>query len=120
MSCVFIAAGAVGLVYHLSDFKAPQQSQYEVVLVLLLRLTAIVCGIFMLRGSNWARWVALAWIAYHLVLSFFHSRQEVAAHGLFLLLVAYFLFRREASRYFRPGEGREDFDNEFQRPGSVN
>ena len=34
---------------------------------------AIVCGVFLLRGHNWARWLALAWIAFHVVLSAFHA-----------------------------------------------
>ncbi len=37
----------------------------------------------MLRGSNWARWLALAWIAFHVFLSFLHSWQQVLVHCLF-------------------------------------
>ena len=117
MSCLFIAAGTVGLVYHLSDFKAQQAFQYEVVLILLLRITAIVCGIFMLRGSNWARWVAVTWIAYHFILSFFHSLQEAIMHGLFLALIAYFLFRKEESTYFRHGARQQGLGSKPQSPG---
>jgi hypothetical protein len=119
MSCLFIAAGGVGLVYHLGDLKETQQSLYEVVPVLLLRVTAIACGIFMLRGSNWARWVAVAWIAFHFILSFFHSRQEAIMHGLFFVLIAYFLFREEASMYFRPGGRVKDLESTPQSPGDA-
>ena len=104
LSCVFLAAGAIGFAYHLTDFKAQQPFQYELVWISAVRLTAIVCGVFMLRGSNWARWLALAWIAFHVVVSFFHSWQQVVMHSLLLLLIAYFLFRPEAGAYFRHRE----------------
>jgi hypothetical protein len=69
--------------------------------VFALRLTAIVCGVYMLRGSNWARWLTLLWIGYHVVLSAFHSVQEVVVHALLLAVFAYFLFRPKAREYFR-------------------
>ena len=49
---LFIVAGTVGLVYHATEFKTDGPFQYELVLVCLIRLLAIVCGAFMLRGSN--------------------------------------------------------------------
>jgi membrane protein implicated in regulation of membrane protease activity len=54
----------------------------------------------MLRGSNWARWLAIAWLAYHVVLSAFHGWQETIVHFLFFAGVAYLLFRPNASAYF--------------------
>src|SRR5262249_39079375 len=61
---------------------------------------AIVCGVFLLRGSNWARWLLLAWIAFHVVLSAFHNVFELAMHSLLLVVVAYCLFRPRTSAYF--------------------
>ena len=55
----------------------------------------------MLRGHNWARWLALAWIVYHVILSAFHMLSELAIHILFCAILAYFLFRPTATRYFR-------------------
>ncbi len=57
----------------------------------------------MLRGHNWARWLALAWIAFHVVLSAFHALAELAVHSLFCAIMAYFLFRPAANGYFRAG-----------------
>ena len=100
---LFIAAGAVGFVFHAGDFKVHGPFQYDLVWVCLVRLLAIVCGIFILRpGNNWARWLLLVWIAYHVTLSTFHSLSEVLIHSLLLAVVAYFLLRPQASRYFRP------------------
>lgn len=55
----------------------------------------------MLRGHNWARWLLVTWIAYHVILSAFHAWSELAMHALLLAVVAYFLFRSRASAYFR-------------------
>jgi len=46
----------------------------------------------------------LAWVAFHVGISFFDSLQKVVVHGLILLLIAYFLFRPEARTYFRHRE----------------
>jgi hypothetical protein len=105
ISCVFVAAAAFGLAYHLIEF-AQHPFQYDIVWVCLVRLTAIVCGVFMLRGSNWARWLIMVWIAYHLVLSAFHSFHPLVVHGLLFTVFAYFLFRPQATEYFHAkGEG---------------
>ena len=101
ISWLFIAAGVIGLAYHATEFKADRPFQYDVGWVCLVRLLAILCGVFMLRGSNWARWLLLVWIAFHVVLSAFHSLFELVIHSLLFAVVAYFLFRPQASAYFR-------------------
>jgi hypothetical protein len=100
---LFIVAGTVGLVYHATEFKIDGPFQYELVLVCLIRLFAIVCGVFLLRGRDWARWGILIWIAYHVVLSAFHPLSELVMHSLLFVVVAWFLLRPRASAYFRGG-----------------
>jgi hypothetical protein len=101
ISWLFVAAGVIGLAYHATGFKAWRPFEYDAVWVCLVRLLAILCGVFMLRGSNWARWLLLVWIAYHVILSAFHSVFEVVIHSLLFGVVAYFLLRPQASAYFR-------------------
>ncbi|SRR6266446_8774760 len=101
ISWLFVAAGVIGLAYHATEFKADEPFQFDVVWVCFVRLLAILCGVFMLRGSNWARWLLLAWIAYHVFLSAFHSLSELVMHSLLFAVVAYFLFRPRTSSYFR-------------------
>jgi hypothetical protein len=100
ISWLFIAAGAVGLAYHATEFKALRPSKYELVWVSFVRLLAIVAGVFMLRGRNWARWLLVLWLAYHVGLSFLHTPFELIVHGLLFLAVLYFLFRAPARVYF--------------------
>jgi hypothetical protein len=108
LACLLIATGTIGIAYHLSDFNAKHLFEHENIWILLVRITAIISGAFMLRGSNWARWLSLGWIAFHLILSFFHSVREVAVHGLLFALFAWLLFRPDARAYFhRPGAQRK-------------
>jgi hypothetical protein len=96
---IFILTGAIGLAYHASEFRtAPLRGA---VLVTLVRVLAIVAGIFMLRGSNWARWLALAWLAFHVVLSIFHPILELIFHALLFVIIVYFLLCPRANQYFR-------------------
>ena len=101
ISLVFVAAGVIGLAYHLTGFKAWHPFQHDILWVFLVRLIAVVCGVYMLRGSNWARWLTVVWIAYHVILSGFHSLDELAAHSVLFAVSAYVLFRPEAMKYFR-------------------
>lgn len=93
---IFIVVGVIALLYHL---RHPFEE--GLVWVCFVRLLAIVGGAFMLRGFDWARWLLVVWIAYHVILSAFHSVFEVVIHGLLFGVVVYFLFRAQASAYFR-------------------
>jgi hypothetical protein len=101
IGCIFIAAGVIGFAYHVTEFKTLRPFEYDLLWVVLLRLLAILGGVFVLRGHNWARWLLVIWIAYHVILSAFHSWFEVVVHGLLFAVVAYVLFRQRASAYFR-------------------
>ncbi len=100
LSCLYIAVGAIGLAYHLRELMALQPDSVWIELTALL---AILSGAFMLRGRNWARWLALAWMAFHVAISFPVLRQ-VMIHSLFLAVIAWLLFRPDARRYFRRRE----------------
>ena len=94
---LFALAGSIGFGYHL----AHRPFERDVILISAIRLMAVLGGAFLLLGHNWARWLLLAWLAFHVVVSAFHSLQEVAAHVVLFLLFAYFLFRPPAAGYFR-------------------
>jgi len=101
IACVYILAGAVGFARHLIEFSAQRRFPYDIVWAELVSVIAIVAGVYMLRRHNWARWLALAWMAFHVVLSAFHTLPEFAIHCLFCVILVYFLFRPAATRYFR-------------------
>jgi hypothetical protein len=109
LAWVYIAAGAVGFAYHLKDFTA-RPFQFENLWIEFVRILAIVSGAYMLRGKNWARWLAMAWIAFHVAISFFHSWGQLAMHAAVLVTFAVVLFRRPATEYFR-GAGSSGNDS---------
>jgi hypothetical protein len=100
LSLILLAAGLIGLIYHLTEFKASHPFASDIIWISLVRLIAVVSGVFMLRGSSWGRWLAIVWLAFHVVLSAFHSWTQLAVHVLFLTVFAYFLFRPQATAYF--------------------
>jgi len=101
ISWLFLATGAIGLTYHATEFKAQRPFENDAVWVCLVRLLAILCGAFMLRGGNWARWLLVVWMGYHIVLSALHSPLQLFVHSLLFAVILYFLFRPQATAYFR-------------------
>ena len=69
-------------------------------MVHLSHLASIVAGLFMLRGHNWARWLLVAWIAFHIVISALHSVLQLLIHVVIFGVILFFLFRRPANTYF--------------------
>lgn len=99
---IYVLTGAVGFAVHLAEFRTTQIS--ETAWLEAVRLLAVAAGVFMLRGCNWARWLALAWIGFHVILSALHTVFEMAMHLLFCIIIAYVLLRPAAQTYFRaPG-----------------
>ena len=99
ISCLFILSGIAGIIYHASELKEIA-TRPEEVWVLVVRLLAIVGGIYTLRGANWARWLLVAWIVYHVILSFYHSAAELAMHAVLMVVVLIALFHKGANAYF--------------------
>lgn len=97
---LFIVAGVVGIVYHAAEIHLNALFGNDLLFALVVRLLAVVGGIVMLRGANWGRWLLIAWLAYHVVLSYFHSWPQTAMHAVLLVVIAIILFRPEANRYF--------------------
>src|SRR5688572_21812893 len=81
ISYLFIISGVVGIIYHASELKEIA-TRRDVIWVLTVRLLAVVGGIYALRGATWARWLLVAWIVYHVILSFYHSTAELAMHAV--------------------------------------
>jgi hypothetical protein len=100
IACLYLMVGVVAFAYHFRELLPLQPDGASIELTESL---AVVAGVFMLRGHNWARWLALAWIAFHVVLSIFNADRGLVVHSLLCLLIAWCLFRPEAARYFNGG-----------------
>jgi hypothetical protein len=96
ISCLFLAVGLAGLIFHFPRHMVFHQDDFWIETTELL---AVVSGVFMLRGHNWARWLALAWMAFHVAISW-PEVSKIAIHATFLAAIAWLLFRPDARRYF--------------------
>lgn len=103
VACLFLAVGIIGTVYHIRDLRQP-----DGISIILTELVAILAGAFMLRGSNWARWLALAWMAFHVGLSIFADRRELAVHALIFAGITWLLFLPESRQYFKGARDTPD------------
>lgn len=96
---VYIAVGVLGFVFHLRETLANHDYRSGTVIE-LTEIAALVAGAFLLRGHNWARWLAIAWMLFHVVFSAFNSLHEFAIHALICAAIAWALFRSPAAKYF--------------------
>ena len=99
---LFILAGLIGLGYHVSDKPVDRW----IILIAAIRIVAVVGGVFLLLGRSWARWLLLAWLAVHVVVSAFHSVSQTLAHVVLLIVVGYFLLWSGAAKYFQIGRSQ--------------
>jgi hypothetical protein len=95
----YLAVGIIGFVAHFHDLLATPS---EGVWVELTELLAAVAGVFLLRRRNWARWLAVAWIAFHVGLSAFGRISELVMHTVMAVLIIGMLFHASSARWFRP------------------
>jgi hypothetical protein len=98
IACLYLAVNVAGIVAHFHGLLAWEQGSTWAEGT---EFVGLLCGVFMLLGHNWARWLAVAWILFHVILSAMHSWGETVMHGLFCVAIAWILFRPESSRYFR-------------------
>ncbi len=101
VSILFILAGCVGFAYHVKELSDSNLNQSETLWILFLRMLAVVCGLLLFFRINWARWLAIVWLAYHIVISAFNSRSEMIAHIVLLLIISVLLFLPVSSKYFQ-------------------
>jgi hypothetical protein len=101
VAVLFIFAGIMGFAYHLKDINNPPINHSESVLILAIRILALVIGILLLMRIGWSRWLAVAWLLYHVVLSAFHNTSELLVHSALLVMVSLLLFLPASNKYFR-------------------
>src|SRR5215203_5257192 len=98
---LFVLFGAVALLSGLLPMAGATTAQLagdfkSHWMVHLSRLAQIVGGLFMLRGHNWARWLLVVWIAFHIVIGALHSILQLSIHVAIFSVILFFLFRRPA------------------------
>jgi hypothetical protein len=100
LAWLYVAVGVGGFILHARQSFTRNAFHGNDFLIEFTEVLAIVAGVFMLRACNWARWLALAWMAFHVAISF-DAATKLAIHSLLLILFAWLLFRQPAAGYFR-------------------
>lgn len=101
VAVLFILVGCIGFVYHIQELFTPDYKLYQIILILLLRIAALVIGILLLNRINLARWLAVAWLAVHVVISAFNSTSEMIMHAVLLIIISVLLFLPVSNSYFK-------------------
>ena len=91
----------------LSGTERPVPSLAQLGIAEISRLLAILGGAGLLLGRNWARWLLVGWMAYHVLIGWVHSPGQAMAHALLLVALSWFLFRPHVSAHFRDPQERQ-------------
>jgi hypothetical protein len=98
---LFIVTGLTGFVYHLGELNFDDLFSNDAILTLMVRLLGVAGGILVLRAVNLGRWLLMAWLVFHVGLSFYHSVFEIVFHAVITVGIGFFLFRRDAGEFFK-------------------
>ena len=102
VSWLAIAAGVFGLVRGFAGAKTLWPFPADLIWIVLLDVTWVACGIYLLRGRNWARWLTLAWMAIHVGIVLLYWPQLIVAHVVIFVMIGYMLMLRgDVREYFR-------------------
>lgn len=102
--CIALVAGSYWVIREIQAGRTAQleaQLFRELIPIGLTWILALIGGAFVLTGHGWARWLLVAWAAFHVVLSIHHEVSELVVHSLVFGAMLYFLFRPDSSRFFR-------------------
>jgi hypothetical protein len=96
---MLIAVGAIECATHAAAIRRP--IHIRDIGLPLFELAILVSGVFLLRGSNWARWIAVAWIGFHVGIGFVNSVRAGLVHTAIFAVFAWLLFQPEVNAWFR-------------------
>ena len=68
--------------------------------VLAIGVAALIGGVYVLRGHNWARWLLAAWMAMHVAISVGQPKALIA-HVVIFGCITFLLFRSRATDFFK-------------------
>ncbi|MGH9699144.1 MAG: hypothetical protein ACRD5R_11795 [Candidatus Acidiferrales bacterium] len=101
LAWLYIAVGAIGFIAHFTEIHASNIFRFDGIWIEVVEVLAIICGVFLLRGRNWARWLAIAWMAFHVAVSAYGPARELVIHSVLFVAFTWILYRAAAAQYFR-------------------
>ena len=100
LSWLFIALGVVSLAMDVRYVAGHGWGKDEA-WVLMVHGLAVVAGAFMLRGADWARWLTVLWMVFHVAITVLNVWRGFAFHAILFVGITYLLFRADARAWFR-------------------
>ena len=97
VACLYLLVGIGVGIEQLPHLLAGQR---EAIGMEIAEAIAVVTGVCLLMRQGWARWLAVAWMAFHVAISF-PDVGKVAVHAVICGLIAWALFRAESRGWFR-------------------
>jgi hypothetical protein len=104
VAILYLLVGGVGFVHHFPELTAGHR---DAIGIEVTELLAIIAGVGLLLRQNWARWLTLAWIVFHVGLSLFHPLPELLVHATICVLIAWLLFRPATALWFKEVKSSE-------------
>lgn len=99
---LLMAAATFGLVRGFAGARSWWPPERDLLWIVAIDLTGIVCGVFLLKGRNWARWLTLLWVGGHVLIVSLYMPRMVPAHAVIFAMIGYLLaFRGDVRAYFR-------------------
>ena len=101
ISFLFVLLGALTLTNAAWDTVNTDQRLTDLQhhwMIYLSALAAIVGGVFLFKGQSWARWLLVAWMAFHIVVGALHGIGPMLTHVVIFSVILYFIFRRRPYR----------------------
>ncbi len=102
IGALFLALGCLDLYRSGAPLVGTGRLASDDLLVGLIGVAALVGAGFLLAGRNWARWLLVAWMALHVVISW-PDVGKLLGHVLIFGGLIILLFRPAANAYFRGG-----------------
>ena len=102
ISFLFILLGILTLIHAAWGLVNANQRLIDLEhhwMIYLSGLAAIVGGVFLFKGHNWARWLLVLWMAFHIVVGALNGLVPLVTHLVIFSVIFFFLFRRPVSVY---------------------
>src|SRR5260370_37607733 len=96
ISWIFRITGGIGLVCQVTELNFQHPLENDTVWACSVRFLAVLGGVFMLYGFNWARWLLVLCMAFHIVIMAMHSWAQFLQPILLLAPILSSLSRRSA------------------------
>lgn len=103
---LMMAAGMSGMAVGFVNAKSMWPPEQDLIWIVIVDAIGITCGIFLLRGKNWARWLTVIWIGGHAAALSFYAQKGAVAHLVIFALIGYLLIFRGDVREWFGAKGR--------------